>query len=235
MLYADYQKKAISDEKKNDKRAEFELGIYKEKVQSLQKELEDLKTAKKPELLQSQTSLEGEEAALKQKGFEAASLKIEEYKNTTSKLRNELSDMKKKLTETEAGHANEIEKNKITISELTGGIGKIKKEVEQKNQKIESLENYVQELEETITQLKHDLIKLKLQPDVSHSQNSLESDHHQFQEEKYLQNIRDLTHENLELKKKLEEAKRSEPTSLLVSKEQKSNPNYDNVLMQKYY
>ena len=235
MLYADYQKKTISDEKKNDKRAEFELGIYKEKVQSLQKELEELKTSKKPELLQSQTSLEGEEATLKQKGYESSSFsKLEEYKNTTSKLRNELSDMKKKLTETEAAHANEIEKNKITISELTGGIGKIRKEVEQKNQKIESLETYVQELEETITQLKHELIKLKLQPDTSHSQNSLESDHHhhhQLQEEKYMQNIRDLTHENQELKKKLEEAKRSEPTSLI--KEQKSNPNFDNVLMQK--
>jgi len=210
------------------------LGIYKEKVQALQKELEDLRvnqekstTTKRPELPQSQTSLEG--------GERQESPKAEEYKHTISKLRNELSDVKKKLTDTETAHAKEIEKNKITISELTGGINKIRREVEQKEQKIESLEVEIQELEENMTQLKQELIKLKLQPDISHSQNSIESESYQILEEKYKQNIRDLANENLELKKKLDETKRYYNDSVpLGNKEQKTNPNYENVLLQKY-
>jgi len=225
ILYADIQKKTITDDKKNDKRAEFELGIYKEKVQALQKELEDLRTnnlSKRPELPHSQTSLDNE------------SPKAEEYKQTISKLINELSDVKKKLTDAEAAHAKEIEKNKITISELTGGINKIKREVDQKDHKIESLEAEIQEFEENMTQLKQELIKLKLQPDISHSQNSIESETHQMLEEKYKQNIRDLAHENLELKKKLDESKRYYNDPVPLSKEPKTNPNYENVLMQKY-
>lgn len=230
MLYADFQKKTITDDKKNDKRAEFELGIYKEKVQALQKELEDLRTnnpSKRPELPHSQTSLEGEKTSYNE--FP----KAEEYKQTISKLINELSDVKKKLTDAEAAHAKEIEKNKITISELTGGIGKIKREVDQKDQKIESLEADIQDFEENMTQLKQELIKLKLQPDITHSQNSIDSETHQMLEEKYKQNIRDLANENLELKKKLDEAKRYYNDPVPLNKEPKTNPNYENVLMQK--
>lgn len=202
-------------------KVDFELSIYKEKVMNLQKELEDLKLQRGATTKRSdnQDLLEIPEAlrmdSRKQSSsFERADVnKIEEYKNLTAKLRSDLKEAKRKLNEFQTVQNKEIEKNKITISELTVGISKVRKEVEVREQKINDLEAYVRDLEEELNAKKSQEEPSKLQeedigsPHIGISVLDYKTTD-PTEEAYYKKTIQDLLTQNLVLKKELDNVKK---------------------------
>ena len=142
------------------------------------------------------------------------SAKIEEYKNVTAKLRNDLKEAKRKLNEFQTVQNKDIEKNKITISELTVGISKVRKEVELRDQKIYNLESYVKELEDEIaSKRQQEEENSKLQSEDLSSPNIrvsvLDLRTNDISDESYYKRtIQDLLTQNSGLKKELDQVKK---------------------------
>ena len=199
----------------------MELSIYKEKVIKLQQELDEIKAQKlteekKFENVRSRDSVEESEGHGKSNSVERHdSSKIEEYKDTISKLRHELKETKKKLNEIQTNQNKEVEKNKITISELTTGISKFRKEVEHRDQKIENLENQIMELKNS-NQSPLNVQQTKEQPKAENGKQMFEAKQNieyenedtEFLEDQYKKTIQDLTTQNEILRNELEDLRR---------------------------
>lgn len=108
--------------------------------------------------------------------------------------------------------SKELEKSQITISELTSGINKLRRETEQKDSKIETLEGRIKELEEEVQFLKLQEERSKIQS-LDLSDQSLEKinfDPKGSNEtpENLQKTIQDLMVQNHGLKKELDQLKK---------------------------
>ena len=108
--------------------------------------------------------------------------------------------------------SKELEKSQITISELTSGINKLRRETEQKDSKIETLEGRIKELEDEVQFLKLQEERSKIQS-LDLSDQSLEKinfDPKGSNEtpENLQKTIQDLMVQNHGLKKELDQLKK---------------------------
>ncbi len=199
------------------KKVENELKACKETISNLQQELSELKAqkeneVKKPPIIGSRESLE-EIGDTRKKSGSVERLdhsRTEEYKVAISKLRHELKEKTKKLNEIQQGQNREIEKNKITIAELTSGLSRFRKEVEQKDKKIQDLEKYAKETENNLELANAELERVNKQPkheiaDYSSSKVTKNSSDSDESLEKIIQNLKV---ENQNLRNELEQFKR---------------------------
>jgi chromosome segregation ATPase len=200
-------------------KADFELNIYKEKVLALQKELEEFKSPNnndKSYLSDNQEASEFDPQHSYRKSITnldrtTDSPKIDEYKTTISKLRHELKESKKKINEYQNVQNKEIERNKITISELTVGISRLRKDMEQKDLKAESFENYIRDLEDEIQELKTHIARTKQTHEKNNSTGfeklNIDKDNVETMDNMYKTTINELRTQTNNLKKELEQAR----------------------------
>lgn len=176
---------------------------------------------------QEVTENDGTEGLPKSTSEKFETPKIEEYKNTVNQLRHETKELKKKLNDVQTAYAKEMEKSKITVAELTGGINKLRKENEQKDQKIDNLETYIRDVEDEMQFMKAQEGKTKVQGEDTNQIKEVKmvaANITGANEDSYRQTITDLTLQNLNLKKELDQVKKILSLNQIEEEEHHESP-----------